>query len=171
MNFIKNKLDQHLSKKSVHLHGVTKLEEFVVKRHFICSQSFECYATGQSPPVRRVFKSCLLALFMLANTIKYGIFAVYDEPWLLALFGEFLYKLCKMKMMALIMVGGGLQTTSFLLMHYWLEYRHRFVIMDILNQMQRKTHRDLANNDINKLNWREVVVMRSPEPKVIGLAF
>ena len=57
-----------------------------------------------------------------------------------------------MKMLAVIMVGCVLQTAVFLLMHYWLEQRHRFVIIDILYQMKTKIHRDLPLRDINKLN-------------------
>ena len=129
---MKNKLND--------LEGITRIEHFITDHYVIGSKSFRDYATGQSISNGRRFRMWLNILLMIFNIARYVVLSFKDDKWILILTGEFCYKLYDMKIIAKFIVAGLALGLSFQSVTYWVEYKHRFKIIEVLYQMHQNDH-------------------------------
>ena len=141
MKVIKNKLVEYLKDKLYDLEGITRIERFITDHYVIASKSFRDYATGQSISNGRRFRMSLNMMLMIFNIARYIVLSFNDDKWILILMGEFSYKLYDMKIMAKFILIGICIGLSYQSVTYWVEYKHRFKMIEVLYQMQQNDRR------------------------------
>ena len=151
MKVIKNKLVKYLKDKSNDLEGITRIEHFITDHNVIGSKSFRDYTTGQSISNGRRFRMWLNILFMIFNIARYVVLSFKDDKWILILTGEFCYKLYDMKIIAKFIVAGLSLGLSFQSVTYWVEYKHRFKIIEVFYKLQQNDH----HYRLTKINTRK----------------
>ena len=151
MEPIKSKLDNFLDDLSNEFRGVIRIEHFITNHYVIGSKSFRDYATGQSISNGRRFRMCLNMILMIFNIARYIVLSIYDDEWILILTGEFCYKLYDMKIIAKFIVAGLALGLSFQSVTYWVEYKHRFKIIEVFYQLQHYDHQ----YKLTKINTRK----------------
>ena len=151
MKVIKIKLVNYLNDKLNDLEGITRIERFITDFYLIGSKSFRDYTIGQSISNGRRFRMWLNILFMIFNIARYILLSFHDDKWILILTGEFCYKLYDMKIVAKFIIAGLSLGLSFQSVTYWVEYKHRLKIIEVLYKLQQNDH----HYRLTKINTRK----------------
>ena len=151
MEKIKIHLNNKLVKKSNQFVGILEFEKLTCKSYVFLNPSFESYVKRERLSMARLVKYWAFTAMFIIYTLKYAVLSVYSEEWLLALLGEFIYKLYKIKIMAYLLLTGGCVTSLNLLMHGYFEAGHKFYCLDLLYHLSRKSraYRLEAKNEKN----------------------
>ena len=119
--------------------GIKKFEKVATSNYVMMAQSIEDYVNGTPMTKTRRRKYTLMNGFMVLNAIKFGILVLFDEPWLLVEFGEFLHVFYhKFQIFAFLAFMCFMVVLGDQAVIYYLERRGKFVILDIFHQMITK---------------------------------
>ena len=149
MEAIKTYCVNKLLSKSNEFAGILEFEKFTCTSYIFLNPSFESYVKRERLSKARVIKYWISVILSILYTTKYAVLSVYSEEWLLVLFGEFIYKMYKIKIMAYLLLTIGCVSSLDLLMHAYFETRHKFHCLDLLYHLSRKSraYRLEANNE------------------------
>ena len=149
MERIKTHFFNKLAEKSNEFRGILEFEKLACKSYVFLYPSFESYVKRERLSMDRMIKYWLLITSSIIWTFKYAVLSVHNEEWLLAMLGEFTYKLYKIKIMAYFGFLVSCICTLTLLMRGYFESRHKFYCLDLLYHLSRKSraYRLEANNE------------------------
>ena len=119
--------------------GLTQIESFISNNFILISKSFDDYINGVKPMSRKIIISAINIVYLLMS-VRFLIMALYNtNPYITLIFSNTFVNLGNSRMFCIGYSNGTFILFLMQLVFQYMEYKHRFHALRILNDIKHNT--------------------------------